>query len=366
MGIDVNMVHNLASGLAAGERNAANQGKHVNQKGWVTKEQMRKDAAQKTIALLVLILLAQFIIKILLFFGRLSIKLFGPKLGWTINIIGIILLIGIPACTIKVSSDRQQAEAAAAEEARQVAEANFRKQEIEKIDTYRSEVRAKVNALSARCDDQEAFKTILATFETSSRVEWNPSMSDKYAFETIDRAYKSCVEAVDLIDEKKIYAYFKIKADEVKDAADETTSKLRNVRASDEAVHIRYARDQFVQSHKYSREGIRLNTPFDQAKAEIDSDAQKCIEKMKSIQSKGETRSRINQYIKARETDLEALAKKDLYRRGDYHVEMFKRKMIPSSIGGKINFDAEFDDVKAVIDEEYRATEQKILEAAKK
>ena len=366
MGIDVDLVHNLASGLAAGARNDANRGKHVNQKGWVTKEEMRKDAAYKTIALLVLIFLATILFKILIFFGKLSIKIFGPKLGWAINVVGIILLVVIPVYTMKDAADKQKAEAEATERDRQMAKANFQKQMTAKIDAYRDEVRVKVNALSCRCDDAIAFTNLLETFESNTKMGWEPDLSDEYAKDKIDKAYNACVDAVNLMDAKKIFAYFKNAANKVNDVAEETISTLRNSQVSDFAFQVQNVRDDFVIRHKYSREGMRLNTSFDLAKVEIDADSERCLTEIKALLIKGETHNKINQYIKACEDKLETLVRKDRFRRGDYHVEMFKRKMIPASIGGRVDFDGSYDDAMGVIEKEYRITEQKIIETLRR
>jgi len=52
----VEIASKLGYASASQERNEHNRGKHVNQKGWVTKEDMKKDAAVKTAGILSFIL----------------------------------------------------------------------------------------------------------------------------------------------------------------------------------------------------------------------------------------------------------------------------------------------------------------------
>lgn len=91
-------IDDMANAWARSERNTANRGKHVNQKGWVTLEQMRKNAAEKkaVIAILLLILIAICYILAFLIKGLFSknkfIKIFSA-LGLLAFVIGTTILI---------------------------------------------------------------------------------------------------------------------------------------------------------------------------------------------------------------------------------------------------------------------------------
>ncbi|MBR4353978.1 MAG: hypothetical protein IKP97_01620 [Kiritimatiellae bacterium] len=74
MSIDVNAIHNTTSAIAAMRREENNRGKKVNQAGWKNKEQMRKEAAQMTIGVLLISAFAAIFLK---FFT----KIFGKVPG---------------------------------------------------------------------------------------------------------------------------------------------------------------------------------------------------------------------------------------------------------------------------------------------
>ena len=51
--MDISDINNIGRAWASWERDEANKGKGVRSKGWVTKEQMRKNAAQKTLGIMI-------------------------------------------------------------------------------------------------------------------------------------------------------------------------------------------------------------------------------------------------------------------------------------------------------------------------
>lgn len=356
MGIDINTISQIGRAIAVGERNENNR-KHPGSRDahHETWEETNRKAAQNTVAIIALIAAVTILFKLLAFFGRLSIKLFGPKLGRVVNALGLVLLIVIPACTLKMSADRHAAEAAAAAEAAEAAEAKYRKQQNDEISAYRDTVRARMNGLSERCaDDPMAFTNILEQFERKSKVVSNSNMSKDFAYREIDRAYESCVEILNARDEKRIHEYFLHKADEVKGVANEAMTKLRELGMRTEVAHIEHARDEFTAGRRYQAE-------FSKAKDEIDADGAQCVAKIARIVTEYEKRAKIDAYKETRIKELEALSKKDRFRKGDYCVETFKRKMVQKAFGGCIDYGVSYEEMKKCIDEEYHSAEKQIM-----
>ena len=86
--MDINNINDVAYAWASHERNEANRGKGVRSKGWVTKEQMRKDAAQKALGIMIAIAALTILVSIF-------IKIFGKVTG---TIMMIVLVLGFPIC----------------------------------------------------------------------------------------------------------------------------------------------------------------------------------------------------------------------------------------------------------------------------
>ena len=86
--MDISKVNDVAYAWASHERNESNKGKNVNQKGWVTKEQMRKDAAQKTLGIMIAV-------AALTLLANIFIKVFGKAIG---AVMMVVLALGLPIC----------------------------------------------------------------------------------------------------------------------------------------------------------------------------------------------------------------------------------------------------------------------------
>ena len=91
-------INDLANAWARSERNDANRGKKVNQKGWVTLEKMRKNAAQKQAILAILLVILIVVIQVLAFLikGLFSknkfVKIFSA-IGLLAFAIGTVILV---------------------------------------------------------------------------------------------------------------------------------------------------------------------------------------------------------------------------------------------------------------------------------
>ena len=79
--MNMDAINNIANAMASQDRNERNRGKHVNQKGWVTHEEARRNAAQNALGLMVLIAVCALLFKLIGFMWRYKI--------------GRIILIGI-------------------------------------------------------------------------------------------------------------------------------------------------------------------------------------------------------------------------------------------------------------------------------
>ena len=95
--MDISDISNIAHAWASWERNEANKGKGVRSKGWVTKEQMRRDAAQKTLALIIFS-------AIVALFSYIFIKVFGKILG-VIVMLSIIAILAIAYIQKELGND---------------------------------------------------------------------------------------------------------------------------------------------------------------------------------------------------------------------------------------------------------------------
>lgn len=189
MSIDVNSIHNIATAIADRERDDSNTGKHVNQKGWETKEQARKKAAQLTIAIIVYAVILKFLWKGLCAIGRLNRKIFGERIGKIVNIISLCLILFIPCCVIcsdvdKVVDHHQNSVNNAVLITKKRNVENFRIMHSELIaDTLTNQV---VNS-----DEQ---LMVLEFFEKASIVEWTSDMTEEKAKEKILNAYQKSLQ----------------------------------------------------------------------------------------------------------------------------------------------------------------------------
>lgn len=86
--MDIDKINDVAYAWASHERNEANRGKGVRSKGWVTKEQMRKDAAQKAIGIMI-------VFAALTLLANIFIKIFGKAIG---AVMMVVLVLGLPIC----------------------------------------------------------------------------------------------------------------------------------------------------------------------------------------------------------------------------------------------------------------------------
>ena len=86
--MNISDINNIGHAWASWERNEANKGKGVRSKGWVTKEQMRRNAAQKTLGILI-------VVAVLTALSAIFIKIFGKAIG---ALMMVILSIGLPIC----------------------------------------------------------------------------------------------------------------------------------------------------------------------------------------------------------------------------------------------------------------------------
>ena len=86
--MDIRDINNIGHAWASWERDEANKGKGVRSKGWVTKEQMRKNAAQKTIGIMIAVAVLTIVASIFL-------KIFGKTVG---AIMMVVLALGLPIC----------------------------------------------------------------------------------------------------------------------------------------------------------------------------------------------------------------------------------------------------------------------------
>lgn len=83
--MDINAINDFSYAIASGERNEANRGKHVNQKGWVTKEDARKQAAQTAAGIVVFIMLCDYLKQAFFFMAKRYGKAWGvPALLFSI------------------------------------------------------------------------------------------------------------------------------------------------------------------------------------------------------------------------------------------------------------------------------------------
>lgn len=86
--MDISDINNIGHAWASWERDEANKGKGVRSKGWVTKEQMRKNAAQKTLGIMIAV-------AVLTIVASIFIKVFGKTVG---AIMMVVLALGLPIC----------------------------------------------------------------------------------------------------------------------------------------------------------------------------------------------------------------------------------------------------------------------------
>lgn len=102
MSLDINTIHNISTAFASAERDRVNRNKNVNQKGYISKEQMRKNAAQMTFGFIFYIVFFKVLSKAIKFLFGIPLRLFGRKAGIIINIsvlsfIALFFIIGISA-----------------------------------------------------------------------------------------------------------------------------------------------------------------------------------------------------------------------------------------------------------------------------
>lgn len=88
--MDISNINNIGHAWASWERDEANKGKGVRSKGWVTKEQMRKNAAQKTLGIMIAV-------AVLTALSAIFIKIFGKAVG---ALMMVVLVVGLPTCYI--------------------------------------------------------------------------------------------------------------------------------------------------------------------------------------------------------------------------------------------------------------------------
>ena len=88
--MDISDINNIGRAWASWERDEANKGKGVRSKGWVTKEQMRKNAAQKTLGIMIAV-------AVLTALSAIFIKIFGKAVG---ALMMVVLVVGLPICYI--------------------------------------------------------------------------------------------------------------------------------------------------------------------------------------------------------------------------------------------------------------------------
>ena len=88
--MDISDINNIGHAWASWERDEANKGKGVRSKGWVTKEQMRKNAAQKTLGIMIAV-------AVLTALSAIFIKIFGKAVG---ALMMVVLVVGLPTCYI--------------------------------------------------------------------------------------------------------------------------------------------------------------------------------------------------------------------------------------------------------------------------
>ena len=86
--MDISDINNIGHAWASWERDEANKGKDVRSRGWVTKEQMRKNAAQKTLGIMIAV-------AVLTIVASIFIKVFGKTVG---AIMMVVLALGLPIC----------------------------------------------------------------------------------------------------------------------------------------------------------------------------------------------------------------------------------------------------------------------------
>lgn len=86
--MDISDINNIGHAWASWERDEANKGKGVRSKGWVTKEQMRKNAAQKTLGIMIAV-------SVLTVVASIFLKVFGKTVG---AIMMVVLVLGLPIC----------------------------------------------------------------------------------------------------------------------------------------------------------------------------------------------------------------------------------------------------------------------------
>ena len=86
--MDISDINNIGHAWASWKRDEANKGKGVRSKGWVTKEQMRKNAAQKTLGIMIAV-------AVLTVLSAIFIKIFGKAIG---VLMMVVLALGLPIC----------------------------------------------------------------------------------------------------------------------------------------------------------------------------------------------------------------------------------------------------------------------------
>ena len=91
--MNINRINNLAYALASRDRAEKNRNKRVNQKGWVTKEQVNRNAAAMAGQLIIWSLLVAFA-------SKLFTMLYGKKVGICMM---LVLAIGFPVCLLSDS-----------------------------------------------------------------------------------------------------------------------------------------------------------------------------------------------------------------------------------------------------------------------
>lgn len=188
MSIDVNSVHNIATAIAERNRDENNRGKKVNQEGWKTREQARKEAAQLTMGILAYTLVFKFLWKGLCALGRLNRKIFGEKIGKVINIGFVFMLLLIPCCVLfsdgsRVADNHQSGQERAV--------AAIQRRNIENVKMMHGEMIAEFME-KEKVSSQLQVEAI-AVFERESNIDAMADLTEEMAKERILKAYQKCL-----------------------------------------------------------------------------------------------------------------------------------------------------------------------------
>lgn len=229
MGIDINTISQIGRAIAVGERNENNR-KHPGSRDakHETWEDTNRKAAQNTVAIMALIAAVTIAFKLLGFFGRLSIKVFGPKLGKVINIVCLLLMVIIPACSIVNSARMASEQREEQERQHEEAEAARQKKFNDFVNGQKTNARNRITQeAEARGIDKERTEFLLTAFDNQVKRRGINIASTEWAVKDgINSAERECWRDLAKHDEPLIKELLKERVSKVWEMARAKKAKL--------------------------------------------------------------------------------------------------------------------------------------------